>query len=447
MSRLSLAGYGTPIPAISLPDPNASGERPTIELLLEDGIPFEKAPYVALGYTHYEVWCVGGAGGRGGDEANQVIFLTAHTNEPAPTDMWNLYLGDLAYWDSQLNPPKNFYTDAYDSIYSAVPLSLPAGYLWRVQPGDPGWTGQYVYGVSHYQTVEFYNPGHILPRALFRDPFLYTSAPGVVGGGGGGGGVQRGIGLLADIPDSVPVEVGAAGQDAPLGQTLVNGPWTPPPITYGRTPALRDWQYRYPDPHTSFLPPQPGEDGGLSSFGELVKASGGKGGNPSKKWNGSAFVFDGAGGDGGIGGQEEAGGGGLGSNGPVNGQDGSWDGVNGGGGGGGRGGIPPTAPTFIGSLPTGGSPGIPPTDGGRGAFSYVDTSIFGARGVKGFWMNNQYQFDWATGDILSVTQIATSVKTPGGGGGTRAQRKHKYGSRAPTYSPDGLVMIRLVKLD
>ena len=111
MSRLLLAGQGGPIPTISLPDPNSSSERPTVELLLENGVSFEKVAYTSLGYTHYEVWCVGGSGGLGGSDGGQIVFPIAHTYEVASPAVWTAHLASLAYWDTQLSPPRNFYTD------------------------------------------------------------------------------------------------------------------------------------------------------------------------------------------------------------------------------------------------------------------------------------------------------------------------------------------------
>jgi hypothetical protein len=68
--RVSLNGYGDPIPE-SYFDADLS-ESPlapdtALKLFLEDGVPFEKASYVDAGYTHFQVWCVGAAGGKGGD--------------------------------------------------------------------------------------------------------------------------------------------------------------------------------------------------------------------------------------------------------------------------------------------------------------------------------------------------------------------------------------------
>lgn len=62
--RVSLNGYGDAIPESYF---DAGLEPDTsLGIFLEDGVPFEKADYVALGYTHFQAWCVGAAGGKGG---------------------------------------------------------------------------------------------------------------------------------------------------------------------------------------------------------------------------------------------------------------------------------------------------------------------------------------------------------------------------------------------
>jgi hypothetical protein len=64
--RVELKGLGFPNSPEALPDPHADGDLPPLRLLLPPG-DFVKADYVGLGFTHYEVWCIGGAGGHGGD--------------------------------------------------------------------------------------------------------------------------------------------------------------------------------------------------------------------------------------------------------------------------------------------------------------------------------------------------------------------------------------------
>lgn len=68
--RLALSGFGGPLVPLFLKLPN--------------GIPFLKAAYVAMGYTDFDVICIGGAGGRGGG---------AIPNAPFPAGAWQLVSG------------------------------------------------------------------------------------------------------------------------------------------------------------------------------------------------------------------------------------------------------------------------------------------------------------------------------------------------------------------
>lgn len=75
--RVLLKGQGDPIPVIALPNPGQGFDLPSQSFMLTDDVPFLKAEYAALGYTHYEVWCIGAAGGSGGN-----IFLGGTQDEP-----------------------------------------------------------------------------------------------------------------------------------------------------------------------------------------------------------------------------------------------------------------------------------------------------------------------------------------------------------------------------
>lgn len=327
MSRFELGGHEGPIPSIALPDPNLSDDMPVQQLELVDGIPFQKADWVALGYTHFEVWCVGAAGGRGASIADPIFNYTILLNQVMPIAEWNASMAAQAYWDTQSNPPENF-----DEV------------SWRYQyqePGNPNYPpggvpgNDYGWPHSHRQWIEHNNPNHYATVEL-----IHTGKyqPGDwLGGAGGGGGLHVVGGELADLPDSVPITVGQPGTNTPPGQGRVNGGFVYNPLTnYG--PA--SWRLRYVgDPLTPVYPPGPGGDGGASTFGDIAQASGGKGGHPIVKWVGATLVYDGVGGDGGAGGRTVAGGGAKGGI-TGNGADGGWDGTVGQGGGGGRYGLP-----------------------------------------------------------------------------------------------------------
>lgn len=97
----------------------------------------------------------------------------------------------------------------------------------------------------------------------------------------------------------------------------------------------------------------------------------------------------------------------------------------------------------------------PATNGGRGGFSFTDTTIYGARQQANFLENAPPEYIigppniWlSSGYVESYTMnyLAQQV-IPGGGGGVRILRKLKYGSDAPSYSQNGAVILRLIKRD
>lgn len=82
-------------------------------------------------------------------------------------------------------------------------------------------------------------------------------------------------------------------------------------------------------------------------------------------------------------------------------------------------------------------PGYPATAGGRGSFSYVDTKVYGPQQGPSQWVMTRN----------GVLVPSGSSIVPGTGGGARAPGKRYYGSRAIGFKPDGLVLIRLMKLE
>ena len=106
--RIELAGWSYEIGDISYYDWDLT--NPGIDdvlLFLEDGSTFEKAPYVTDYYLKYQVWCVGAAGGRGGDASNVVKWLVETTEEVMPSAIWD----DLvAAYISIAGSPTHIYT-------------------------------------------------------------------------------------------------------------------------------------------------------------------------------------------------------------------------------------------------------------------------------------------------------------------------------------------------
>lgn len=433
MPRIEFDSKGNPIPAIALPPFGSDSDLPPTVLTFNDNTDFSVTEYIALGFTHFEVWVVGAAGGRGGDSATQVMDVYTQVLRPVPQDVWNLYLEALRIQD--------FFTSGeWDHLYSWSPsefTTLP-------------------------QHTENINPSHQLTFHTTNQMLLFPDLVGM-GGAGGGGGFQKVSGTLASLPGSVPVVVGKAGGDSPYGQVHQPGVWTPDeaiihqdpgaPYPQGRLNELNNYLQTYlntyPLPHSSYVNPVSGIDGGYSSFGDVAKASGGQGGAPGMVWDGAKFVVHGRGGDGGLGDRTTAGGGGAGSAVEgVNGSDGVWHpetGI-GAGGGGGRGGQPSvtTGDPRLGNYVT---TNHFATAGGQGSYSFGDTSVYGQRQFRQAWSYLNPVLNIVTGTV-TYTPITRGdmLVIPGGGGGARPLGTLKVGSRAPGYSPNGVVVIRLTRI-
>lgn len=405
--RVLLKGQGTPIPEIALPDSNIDPSLPSTTFTYTDNADFTVGVYRGLGFTHYEAWCIGGSGGRGGDGSNEVDKVFNHTRHPVPQDVWDFWLHKIRVTD------------------------------YRTRSGE--WDHVYAWGdgaglMTMPQHEEYINPTHELD--FYDLTSMSLKAPILPrGGGGGGGGLHMVSGSLADLPSSVPVVVGSAGVDAALGQVRQNGVWTPdgyfgsvtvPPGYPAHPPEPSNWDhtqppfltyldqltnwfwvytYTNPTPGISFAMPLSGGDGGPSSFGAVGKGSGGKGGQPGKIWTAGNFVDNGNGGDGGVGGSIVVGGGGTGSSAVgVNGSDGLW--------------LPETG---IGKGGGGGKGGSPASSGGKGSYNFGDTTVYGPG------------------------QPPQSF-VPGGGGGAKINKLSGYGSKASGFNPNGVVIIRITKL-
>lgn len=375
MSRIHLAGEGDAIPLEALPIPTELGDLPPIRLTLtEEG--FDKRDFVDLGFTHFEVYCIGAAGGRGGAGYGQGVYPTPEAEQ---------YPG-----------------------YPGSTFTNGGGYNWPYFVSG---------GVTHW-----------------HDPFM---TPGFTfGGGGGGGGLHRVAGALADLPDISVVVIGDAGDDAEVGHLIYPGEYTPKPPSGGMFPKATEV---YDPPIITFDKPYDGEDGGYSSFnGDTAMASGGKGGvrsaDPRPNYETDSYWWRdhpgylGHGGEGGVGGRTDAGGGAAGSTTALNGQDGTWDGDVGSGGGGGHGGRHIDGIPWPGGGIDPSSPEIetPTSSGGQGSYSFSDTSVFGNRETK--------------------PPPVYGGQGPGGGGGGAKVGTLRYGSRALGFDPNGAVIIRVMKI-
>lgn len=457
MPQIEFDGQGEPIPTIALPPFGGDGTVAPTTLTFTENVDFPVNQYRDLGFTHVEVWCVGAAGGRGGDASSSITPIDEEIWRPVSQDVWDLRLELVRIQDY-------IATGEWDKLY---------GY----KPDEGGGV------MTQVQAENWFNPNHLIKFTTTRQ-VIVTPIVEAMGGGGGGGGFHKAFGLLTDLPDSVPIIVGKAGGDAGYGQVAQNGLYTPDTVP-GQIPPdprgypwsreveilnyFRSYAQSYPLPHSSLSPVMKGEDGGYSSFGDVGKASGGEGGAAGKIWNGSEFVISGDGGDGGIGGQIEAGGGGTGSVAEgVNGSDGIWHpetGI-GSGGGGGKGGLPSTLGPYRGDF-------IPrtvithlATAGGQGSYSFGDTSVYGQRQfrqpwtymkpIPGTWSilqptatNKPPSYGNYPNGTVTYTPVTVSneLVVPGGGGGARPTKNLKAGSRASGYSPDGVVVVRLTQIN
>lgn len=68
------------------------------------------------------------------------------------------------------------------------------------------------------------------------------------------------------------------------------------------------------------------------------------------------------------------------------------------------------------------------TAGGHGAFNYADTTVYGPR--------QQRSGDDQSGQLI----------VPGSGGGSRPLSTKHYGGRGANATPNGVVIVRLLKL-
>lgn len=460
MTRIELGGEGFPIPKIALPDTLVTDDViAPITLVLEDGQDFEKANYVGLGYTHFEVWAIGAAGGVGGGEETYVRWDVAITTEVMPETEFNAYKAEELRRDSFTYPPG--YHFSFNDPVTGEMLSLTVEEMF-----------------------DYRHPGRQFRVYTYSNP-RFLKGPN--GGGGGGGGLHKVVGFLDDLDDVVPVIVGEVGANALPGQGVVNGLWDPSPFSYPNYPAPYTGSYgpeqhiygwfatRYPHV-ASIPPPQPGDDGGASSFGDVAQASGGKGGAGSIEWIDGVKFFGSYGGAGGSGGSLVAGGGGAGSmSSDKAGRDGGWDGIIGKGGGGGRGGrvyssqyrpgqlyypnwmaVPNDGALMHSAPAAGGSPVsypsiiVPATNGGQGSFSYGDTSVYGQRQFKSNQLRYFRSYDYSEGvqgELVEERAIPTDIPIfPGGGGGAKAPGKRYFGSKAAGFSPNGAVIIKIFKI-
>lgn len=509
--RTSFEGDGPPIQLEAMPDANLAMAGNSATYVLESG-DFIPQEYMDVGFTHYQVWAVGAAGGQGGGANSQLVFDRTFGPKFRMSDaMWALERERVTI---RAKVDYNYMTPAQrrDFDIEVEALWHTYGDWWTPQPLS--WYEAQWYSLDEairraLVDLEASNPNHLTYLTYWTNPQLVPT--GADGGAGGGGGIQMASGVLADLPEVVPVYVGRPGAEGSFGHNMTwndshpgfvadswfAGVWRPTPAhnyydyfdfrlhrlpydsLYGSYYGSENYGYRMSEIENAlteykhrwetvdFHLPGVGQDGEASYFGDIAQASGGKGGNPIVKHKPLIYQGpilpegtdiggvepDGKGGAGGIGGTLIAGGGAPGGSLPgQDGADGSWDGEIGSGGGGGRTGARVAAhiangiyiPEYV----------APMSDGGRGALSFVDTSIFGDRGKPGPTkaykavepiavldpVIGKYKYTY----VYVENGVTKTMYVPGFGGGSKPLFK-KFGSRAATYSPEGAVLIRLTK--
>lgn len=90
------------------------------------------------------------------------------------------------------------------------------------------------------------------------------------------------------------------------------------------------------------------------------------------------------------------------------------------------------------------------TAGGQGSFSYLDTKVYGPRQQRQLYVVRAVGWSGSVdGDEPRYDQQvegAPKFLIPGTGGSAKAPGRRYFGSRAIGFNPNGLVLIRLIKI-
>ena len=100
-------------------------------------------------------------------------------------------------------------------------------------------------------------------------------------------------------------------------------------------------------------------------------------------------------------------------------------------------------------------PFLPATPGGQGSFSYSDTKVYGPRQLPQMYtawlqwydsVTGLPQVNPTTGELIRQPLGSKGLIIPGTGGSAKAPGRRYFGSRAIGFNPNGLVLIRLIKV-
>lgn len=389
--RVELKGLGEPIPGIALPDPNISSDLPAQTFtFLENGV-FQKTDWVSLGYTHFEVWCIGGVGGDGGIIGDAFVGYNA----------FNTSYGG-AGGGGGLHRVAGALVDLSDSCPIVVGKAGANGrngngeYPRRVRVNPAT-------GLAYTPYIWDPNPAYISPlpggdggASTFADTLCQAS-------GGKGGKPTPWLAPYngdPDVPDySTRTPGGDGGQGGSGGRSLAggggDGAWSEYVIlTFPEVPG-------YPPPYPEYK----GADrhDAVDGTWDGIIGKGGGGGRGGVYYSRLHIMYSA----------------------PMS--------------------FNPTAfaePQI--DDPPGGAgfnsdDVILATSGGQGSFSYADTSVYGVRESRS---TPPPPPGWTSGTAYGSGKVIV----PGSGGGARLNRLSGYGSNAPGFNPNGVVFIRLVKI-
>ena len=169
--RVSLSGLGTPILLEALPDPNVSSELPPQSFIFAEDDVFLKSDFVSLGYTHFEVICIGAAGGRG-----PLIYKGVSS--------WPYYfVGLIEHWHDPIPVAQSYRSGAGGGggIHRVVGLLADLPEESPVVVGQPGADGPlgHVINDEPFEPVPPYSSG-----SIYDEPHLivYPAEDGEDGG-------------------------------------------------------------------------------------------------------------------------------------------------------------------------------------------------------------------------------------------------------------------------
>jgi hypothetical protein len=198
MTRIHLNGEGLPIPSQALPDGLAGETLSPLTFTFEEDGSFDKTEWEALGFTIFEVMCVGGAGGRAsrahyvvglGQTAPALLFTTGGGGGGGGMHIVSGLLSEL----DDISPIVVGQAGAHAADSPITYNDL------LVDPGDPGADGGFSTFADDICMASGGKGGEVSPVQASDDPST-SRRPGGNGGDGGigaqtavGGGASGGV--------------------------------------------------------------------------------------------------------------------------------------------------------------------------------------------------------------------------------------------------------------